>query len=210
MIWSTRIEQKIGYKKKHLELGKGGSLARSEREKMASGEWYSCLDPELDALRMKAREAVHEHNMLAPGARGAIAPALRQLLAQAASDAIIEAPFHCAYGFNITLGRGVFLNAGCTILDTADVKVGDGTLLGPSVQIYCAEHHRDPVKRRAGLEIAKPVNIGTNVWLGGGSIILGGITIGDDAVIGAGAVVTKDVPPGETVIGNPARSTSNP
>jgi maltose O-acetyltransferase len=177
---------------------------------MASGEWYSCLDPELDAMRMKAREAVHEHNRLAPGPRGAIGPALRQLLAQAASDAMIEAPFHCAYGFNITLGRGVFLNAGCTILDTAAVTIGDGTLLGPSVQIYCAEHHKDPVKRRAGLEIAKPVEIGANAWLGGGSIVLGGITIGDDAVIGAGAVVTRDVPSGATVIGNPARSIAIP
>ncbi len=185
-------------------------MSKSEREKMASGEWYSCLDPELDALSMKAREGVYEHNTLAPGARGAITPALRRLLACAASDATIEAPFHCAYGFNITLGRGVFLNAGCTILDTADVRIGDETLLGPSVQIYCAEHHKDPVKRRAGLEIAKPVDIGTNVWLGGGSIVLGGITIADNAVIGAGAVVTKDVPAGATVIGNPARSTSNP
>jgi len=138
-------------------------LAKSEREKMASGEWYSCLDQELDAMRMKAREAVHEHNTLAPGTRGAIGPALRQLLAQAAADPMIEAPFHCAYGFNITLGRGVFLNAACTILDTADVMIGDGTLLGPSVQIYCAEHHKDPVKRRAGLEIAKPVEMSGSV-----------------------------------------------
>ena len=185
-------------------------MAKSEREKMASGDWYSCLDPELDAMRMKAREAVHEHNMLAPGKRGAIAPALRRLFAWAASDAMIEAPFHCAYGVNITLGRGVFLNAGCTILDTADVRIGDGTLLGPSVQIYCAEHHKDPVKRWGGLEIAKSIDIGTNVWLGGGSIVIGGVTIGDDAVVGAGAVVTKDVPSGATVIGNPARSTSTP
>ena len=184
-------------------------MARSEREKMAAGEWYSCLDPELDALRMQARGAVHEHNTLPPGTRGAIGPALRKLLAEVSADAMIEAPFHCAYGLNITLGNGVYINAGCTILDTADVRIGDGTLLGPSVQIYCAEHHNEPVKRKAGLEIAKPVDIGDNAWIGGGAIILGGIAIGQDAIIGAGAVVTKDVPAGATVVGNPARPISD-
>lgn len=182
-------------------------MSKSEREKMASGGWYCCLDPELDALRMAAREAVYEHNMLPPKERGLIGPALRALLAAVADDAMIEAPFHCAYGVNITLGGGAYLNAGCTILDTAGVHIGMETMLGPRVQIYCAEHHKDPEKRKAGLEIAKPVQIGDNAWIGGGAIILGGVTIGDDAIVGAGAVVTKDVPPGATAIGNPARST---
>ena len=180
----------------------------SEREKMASGQWYCCLDPELDALRMAAREAVHEHNMLTPTERGMMGPALRELFAEAADDAMIEAPFHCAYGMNITLGGGVYLNAGCTILDTAEVRIGKGTMLGPRVQIYCAEHHKDPDKRKAGLEVAKPIRIGDNCWLGGGAIILGGVTIGENAIVGAGAVVTKDVPSGATAIGNPARSMS--
>lgn len=185
------------------------TVAKSEREKMAAGEWYHCLDPELDRLRMMARDAVHEHNALPPRERGPIGPALRRLLAEVADDAMIEAPFHCAYGLNIALGDGVYLNAGCTILDTAAVRIGKGTLLGPGVQIYCAEHHRDPVKRRAGLEIARPVHIGDNCWIGGCAIVLGGVTIGDDAIVGAGAVVTKDVPPAATAIGNPARSMSS-
>ena len=178
----------------------------SEREKMASGAWYCCLDPELDALRMAARKAVHEHNTLPPMDRGMIGPALRELFAAVADDAVIEAPFHCAYGMNITLQGGVYLNVGCTILDTTDVRIGKGTMLGPHVQIYCAEHHKHPEKRKAGLEIAKPILIGDNCWIGGGAIILGGVTIGNDAIIGAGAVVTKDVASGSTAIGNPAKS----
>ncbi|MGI9491480.1 MAG: sugar O-acetyltransferase [Geminicoccaceae bacterium] len=180
-------------------------MTLSEREKMARGQWYCCIDPELEELRARAREAVHEHNTLPPKERGAIGAALRNLLLKAAPDAIIEAPFHCAYGMNIVLGQGVYLNAGCTILDTASVRIGEATMLGPNVQIYCAEHHKDPVKRRAGLEIAKPIDIGENVWIGGGAMILGGVRIGDRAIVGAGAVVTKDVAANTTATGNPAR-----
>lgn len=180
-------------------------MAASEREKMAAGEWYTCLDPELDALRLAAANAVFEHNSLPPLARGDIAPALSALLGTVGEGARIEAPFHCPYGFNIHLGENVFLNAGCTILDTAPVRIGKGTMFGPNVQVYCPEHSKDPIKRRAGLEIGRPVTIGANVWIGGGAIILGGIEIGDDAIVGAGSVVTKNVPAGATVVGNPAR-----
>lgn len=178
----------------------------SERTKMAAGEWYTCLDPELEALRVMARDAVFEHNSLPPRQRGDIGPALKSLLGVVGPGARIEAPFHCAYGFNIVLGDGVFLNVGCTILDTAPVRIGKGTLLGPNVQIYCAEHHKEAAGRQAGLEIAKPVEIGDNAWIGGSAIILGGISIGDGAIVGAGAVVTRDVPPNTTVVGNPAQS----
>ncbi len=171
---------------------------------MAAGEWYCCIDDELEALRVTARVAVHEHNTLPPAERGDIGPALGQLLT--ADSAIIEAPFHCAYGINITLGRNVFLNAGCTILDCAKVTILDYSMLGPNVQIYCPEHHKDPIKRsEEGLEIARPVHIGKRVWIGGGAIILPGVTIGDGAIVGAGSIVTKDVAAGVTVVGNPAR-----
>ncbi|ACP27321.1 putative transferase hexapeptide protein [Sinorhizobium fredii NGR234] len=180
-------------------------MTKSERDKMAAGEWYRCLDPELDALRDRARKAVHQHNTLPPDERGAIAPALKALFAAVAADCFVEAPFHCAYGMNITLGAGVYLNAGCTILDCAPVVIGDGSMLGPGVHIYCAEHHKDVALRRAGLEIDRPVTIGKDVWIGGGAIILPGVTIGDGAIVGAGAVVTKDVAAGVTVVGNPAR-----
>lgn len=180
-------------------------MAASERMKMAAGEWYTCIDDELEALRITARDAVFEHNSLPPRQRGNIAPALRALLGGVAEGARIEAPFHCAYGFNLFLGEGVFLNAGCTILDTAPVRIGKGTLLGPNVQIYCAEHHREASGRLAGLEIAKPVTIGDNAWIGGGAVILAGVSIGEGAIVGAGAVVTRDVPANATVVGNPAR-----
>ena len=180
-------------------------MSGSERQKMAAGEWYCCIDPELDALRDIAREAIHQHNSMAPGERGNIGPKLSMLFADATESVFIEAPFHCTYGMNISLGRQVYFNAGCTILDTAHVRIGEGSMLGPGVHIYCAEHQKDLALRRAGLEIARPVDIGRDVWIGGGAIILGGVTVGDGAIIGAGAVVTRDVKEGATVVGNPAR-----
>ncbi|MBZ9732944.1 sugar O-acetyltransferase [Mesorhizobium sp. CA18] len=181
-------------------------MTTSERIKMAAGEWYTCIDDELEALRVAARDAVFEHNSLPPRQRGDIAPALQALLGGAGEGARIEAPFHCAYGFNLFLGDGVFLNAGCTILDTAPVRIGRGTMLGPNVQIYCAEHHREAAGRLAGLEIAKAVTIGDNAWIGGSAVILAGASIGESAIVGAGAVVTRDVPANATVVGNPARA----
>lgn len=177
----------------------------SEFEKMKAGQWYSCLDPELDAMRARAHEAVHEHSILPPAERGNIGPKLKALFAQCAEDVRIETRFHCAYGVNIRLGRDVFINVGCTILDTGPVIIGDHSMLGPNVQIYCAQHHTDPKLRKQHLEIALPVTIGSNVWIGGGAIILPGVSIGNDAIVGAGAVVTKNVEPGVTVVGNPAR-----
>ncbi|MCA0024911.1 sugar O-acetyltransferase [Mesorhizobium sp. B263B1A] len=181
-------------------------MAESERAKMAAGEWYTCMDDELEALRGVAAGAVFEHNSLAPRQRGNIGPTLRDLLGGAGEGARIEAPFHCAYGFNVFLGDGVFLNAGCIILDTASVRIGKGTLLGPNVQIYCAEHHREVAGRQAGLEVARPVEIGANAWIGGSAVILGGVSIGEGAIVGAGAGGTRDVPANMTVVGNPARA----
>jgi maltose O-acetyltransferase len=181
----------------------------SERAKMAAGQWYTCIDPELEALRAAVHDAVHEHNSMRPGERGNMGPALRLLLAQVGDNVRIEAPFYCAYGINIELGDNVFLNAGCTILDTARVRIGSSSLLGPNVQIYCAEHHKDAVLRSAGLEIARPVEIGERVWIGGGAIILAGVSIGDGAIVGAGSVVTRNVLAGATVVGNPARPISS-
>ena len=180
-------------------------MARSEREKMMAGDWYTCIDDELETLRRHARDAVHQHNLMAPGERGAIGPALAHLLGDVGPGAMIEAPFHCAYGFNLRLEENVYLNAGCTILDTAPVSIGAGTLLGPGVHIYCPEHHAGKAQRRAGLEIAKPVTIGADVWIGGRAVILGGVTIGDGAIVGAGSIVTRNVGANATVVGNPAR-----
>ena len=177
----------------------------SERQKMQAGEWYCCLDAGLEALRQTARVAVHQHSTMAPGARAAIGPDLAALLATIGQDVYLEAPFHCAYGFNIHLGSRVYVNAGCVVLDSAPVTIGDDVMLGPGVQIYCAEHHKDPRLRRQGLERARPVAIGPDVWIGGGAIVMPGVTIGRGAIVGAGAVVTRDVAAGATVAGSPAR-----
>jgi maltose O-acetyltransferase len=174
--------------------------------KMQTGDWYSCIDDELFAFRVTARAAIHEHNTMHPNDRAGMGPKLHALLANVAANVLVEAPFHCAYGFNIHLSQDVFLNAGCVILDSAPVRIGARSMLGPAVHIYCADHHRDTPKRAAGVERALPVTLGADVWIGGGAIILPGITIGEGAIIGAGSVVTRDVPPGSRVAGNPARA----
>jgi len=178
---------------------------RTAREKMAAGEWYSFWDDELSALREIAQEAIYEHNTLPPSKRGNIAPALFAILGHVGQPCRIEQPFHCAYGVNIFMADGAYMNFGCVILDQGRVSIGRNAMIGPRVQIYTVEHHKDPGPRNDGMEIARPVTIGDNVWIGGGAIILGGVTIGDGAIVAAGAVVTRDVAAGVTVAGNPAR-----
>jgi maltose O-acetyltransferase len=132
---------------------------------------------------------------------------LRQRFASVGEKALIRPPFFCDHGFNISLGAGAFLNHACIILDVEPVTIGEGTAIGPAVQILAADHPRDPRLRRQGVRFGKPVAIGANVWIGGGAIILPGVTIGDDAIVGAGSIVTRDVVAGGTVVGNPARPT---
>lgn len=175
-------------------------------DQMLSGTWYNALSPALEALRLTARQAVHAHNTMPPTARGGMADDLARLFQQVGADCFIEAPFHCAYGRNIALGDGVYLNAGVTILDSAPVIIGSRSMLGPNVQIYCADHHRDIAKRRAGIERGLPVTLGVDVWVGGGAILMPGVTIGAGVIVGAGAVVTKSVPENARVVGNPARA----
>jgi len=187
----------------------------TQRELMAAGDWYCCLDDELDNLRTTARRAVHQHTTMDPDTRGAMAPRLAALFGQVGEGVFIESPFHCAYGFNIRLGQGVYINAGCSILDTGLVEIGAGSMLGPQVGLLCPEHAHEPAARAKGLEVARPIHIGTNVWIGGGATILGGVKIGDNAIIGAGAVVTRSVAVGDTVVGTgtggtPRRNSHSP
>jgi maltose O-acetyltransferase len=131
---------------------------------------------------------------------------LVERFAAVGEEALIRPPFFCDYGCNIALGRGAFLNYNCIILDVEPIVIGEGTAIGPSVQILAADHPRDPRLRRQKLRFGRPVTIGANVWIGGGAIILPGVTIGDDAIVGAGSIVTRDVAAGVTVVGNPARA----
>jgi len=173
----------------------------TEREKMVAGELYDPLDPELTAARARARDLCRELNA---GPAAEHRRVLQALFGAGGDDAWVEPPFHCDYGANIRLGKKCFFNFNCVVLDVCPVTVGDYTLFGPAVQIYAATHPLDAVARR-GKESGKPVVIGNDVWVGGGAIICPGVTIGDRAVIGAGSVVTKDIPAGAVAAGNPCR-----
>ncbi|UOS98997.1 sugar O-acetyltransferase [Xanthomonas arboricola] len=178
---------------------------QTEKQKMLAGELYNAADTELQADQAAAADWMARYNASAaqpPAQRHAL---LVERLAEVGEGAVIRPPFHCDYGYNIRLGSGVFLNFDCVILDVCEVSIGEGTQVGPAVQFYAADHPRDAAGRASGLEFGRPIRIGRNVWICGGAIILPGVSIGDDAVIGAGAVVTRDVPAGATALGNPAR-----
>jgi len=179
-------------------------MAQSEKQKMLAGGLYRPDDPEIQADAAATKAWLARFNASLGASETERDVLMRERLAEVGDGAAIRPPFFCDYGFNIRLGANVFLNFNCVILDVVEVSIGEGTQIGPAVQIYAADHPRDPATRREGLEFGRPVQIGRNVWVGGGAVILPGITIGDDAVIGAGSVVTRNVPPGATFAGNPA------
>jgi maltose O-acetyltransferase len=179
-------------------------LNKTEKQKMLAGELYR-PDEELGAEQAAAKAWMVRYNAALASPVSERHALLRERLGRVGKDAVIRPPFHCDYGYNISLGDGVFLNFNCVILDVVEVTIGDRTQIGPATQIYAADHPRDAETRRTGLEFGRPVRIGSDVWIGGGAIILPGVTIRDGAVIGAGSVVTRDVGPGVTVAGNPAR-----
>lgn len=176
----------------------------TEREKMLTGELYDPFDPELVAARDRARDLCQALN----ATREAETEVRRRLLVElfgAGGDTVwMQPPFYCDYGTNIELGERVYFNFNCVVLDVCPVRIGSYTLIGPAVQIYTPLHPFEADLRREQ-EYGKPVEIGSDVWIGGGAIILPGVRIGDRAVIGAGSVVTRDVPEGVFAAGNPCR-----
>jgi maltose O-acetyltransferase len=180
----------------------------SEKEKMLAGELYRAEAAELVADRAATAAWLKRYNAALADDAEALRAILGERLSEVGEAAVIRQPFYCDYGYNIRLVAGAFLNFNCIILDVVAVVIGDGAQIGPAVQIYAADHPRDPALRSTGLEFGRPVEIGRNVWIGGGAILLPGVTIGDDASVGAGSVVTRNVPPGITVAGNPARPTA--
>ena len=176
----------------------------SERAKMLAGELYDPLDPDLAAARARARDLCQTLNATREGQQDERRTILRELLGAGGDDVWMQPPFFCDYGSNIFLGKKCFFNFNCIVLDVCAVRVGDYTLFGPAVQIYTATHPMEAELRRTQ-EFAKPIVIGSDVWVGGGAIICPGVTIGSRTIIGAGSVVTRDLPDDVFAAGNPCR-----
>lgn len=177
----------------------------TEKEKMLSGKLYLATDPQLSRERRRTRILLRRYNKSNDDETDLRQQVLGELIPGHGAELWIEPPFYCDYGSNISVGEKVFFNFNCIVLDVMQVKIGDSVLFGPAVQIYTATHPMNWKERASGLEFAKPVTIGSNVWVGGGAIICPGVTIGERSVIGAGSVVTKDIPADVFAVGNPCR-----
>lgn len=182
------------------------SLRMTEKEKMLSGEFYSAVDAQLLSELGATRDVIHRYNTLLPSDTEARLAILKDLLGHIGDDKIIiNPPFYCDYGKQIRVGRRFFANFNFTVLDEAPVTIGDDCFIGPGVSIYTACHSTDPVERNNRREWAEAVTIGDNVWIGGSVTILPGVSIGSNTTIGAGSVVTKDIPDNVVAAGNPCR-----
>lgn len=177
----------------------------TEKEKMLAGEIYDACNPELLEELNAVKVLCQQYNQLLPTDFAARNKMLQQMLGQADADTFINQPFYCDYGKHIRVGKRFFANFCLTILDEAPVTFGDDCFVGPNVSIYTACHSTNPVERNTRQEWAKPVTVGNNVWIGGSVTILAGVTIGDNCTIGAGSVVTRDIPANSVAVGNPAR-----
>lgn len=177
----------------------------TEREKMVSGEMYDAKDSQLCAERQRARKLCRGLNHSRDEEQALRGRIHTELFGRVGEGLWIEPPFYCDYGTNITLGDHVYFNFNCIILDSAPVTIGNHVQFAPLVQIYTATHPIGAAERRAGPEYAKPITIGDDVWIGGGAIICPGVSIGARSVIGAGSVVTRDIPEDVVAAGNPCK-----
>ena len=177
---------------------------RTEREKMLAGELYDALDPDLVEARNRARDLCQVLNGTRESDEGLRRSICTQLFGKGGQTVWMQPPFFCDYGSNIELGERVFFNFNCVVLDVCRVTIGDYTLFGPAVQILTPMHPLNAELRRKQ-EYGKPIEIGSDVWVGGGALILPGVRIGSKTVIGAGSVVTRDIPDGVFAAGNPCR-----
>lgn len=178
----------------------------TEKEKCLKGELYdACGDEELAGERSACRRLCHDYNMLPPGDTERRMEIVRRLFGRTGRNFLIEQPFHCDYGYNIEIGENFYANVNCVILDCAKVTFGDNVFVAPNCGFYTAGHPLDAPTRARGLEYARPIRVGNDVWIGGNVCVLPGVTIGDGCVIGAGSVVTRDIPSGSLACGNPCR-----
>lgn len=178
---------------------------RTEKEKMIAGEMYDPLDKVLVEDRIRTRLLLKALNETSEDDLEARSRIMGDLLPQASRDLWLQPPFYCDYGYNMKVGERVFFNFNCIVLDVAPVTIGSRTMFAPNVQVYTATHPIDHIERSSGREYAKPIVIGEDVWIGGGTVICPGVSIGDRSVIGAGSVVTKDIPADVVAAGNPCR-----
>lgn len=176
--------------------------ARSAKDKMLAGEPYNMLDPDLETVRRTTRDLVHRFSHAATMPERRVI--LELLFGAIGENSMVEPPFHCSYGENIYIGHNTYLNAFCTILDNNEVRIGNHVMIGPAVQLYTAAHLLQADARIAGWEVTKPIVIEDKVWIGGSAVVLPNVTIASSAVVGAGSVVTRDVPANTVVVGNPA------
>lgn len=178
---------------------------KSHKEKMIAGEMYLGNDPELLEDQRIVQTLVRDFNKSKPKGASRRWDLLGQIFGKIGKDTVIRPPFHCDYGYNITMGERCYLNFGCVFLDCTNITLGDEVLLGPGVQVYTAAHPIEATPRRQGWEFALPVTIGSGVWIGGGTVLCPGVSIGENSVIGAGSVVTKNIPANVVAVGNPCR-----
>lgn len=178
----------------------------TEKEKCRRGEWYDANnDATLLAERLRCKELCHEYNQLPPRCAEERTALLRRLLGRTGRQFLIEQPFACDYGYNIEIGENFYMNVNGVILDGAPVIFGNNVFVGPSCGFYTAGHPLQAEPRNRGLEYAYPIRVGNNVWIGAQVCVLPGVTIGDNCVIGAGSVVTRNIPPFSLAVGNPCR-----
>ncbi|MCQ9352831.1 sugar O-acetyltransferase [Corynebacterium sp. 153RC1] len=171
-----------------------------------AGKWHIPMTEEISQQISTNLDKVHAYNQLAPSEREARTALLKEILNPASGECVVQQPFMVEYGINTTIGQGSFLNFGATILDTAEVRIGERVLIGPNCQLITVGHPVDSVEMRAAWwEIAKPITIEQDVWLGAGVTVLPGVTIGEGAVVGSGAVVSRDIPPRTLALGVPAK-----
>lgn len=179
---------------------------RTEKEKMIAGDLYSSIgNQELNEGMLRARTILHEFNQSHPTEGEKRTALIKELFGKTSELFLVEPPFRCDHGFNISVGEGFFANFDCVMLDGAPITIGDRVCLGPKVGLYTADHPLDKDVRSTFVEFSSPITIGDDVWLGAGVTVMPGVTIGSNVVVGAGAVVTKDIPDNVIAVGNPCK-----